>query len=67
MSEQMRVDPIRCDAQGLCAELFPEWISYDDWGYPVIRPDPIPEHLREHACRAVSACPRVALVLVETR
>jgi ferredoxin len=67
MSEVLRVNPLRCDAQGLCAELFPEWITYDDWGYPMIRPDVIPEHLREHACRAVASCPRVALALVPGR
>ena len=37
MTEILRINPLRCDAQGLCAELFPEWISYDDWGYPIIR------------------------------
>ena len=63
--EVLRINPLRCDAQGLCAELFPEWISYDDWGYPIIRPEPIPAHLREHARRAVSSCPRVALELAE--
>jgi len=65
MTEVLRINPLRCDAQGLCAELFPEWISYDDWGYPIIRHDAIPPHLREHACRAVSSCPRVALAIVE--
>jgi ferredoxin len=65
MTEVLRINPLRCDAQGLCAELFPEWISYDDWGYPIVRRDAIPPHLREHACRAVSSCPRVALALVE--
>lgn len=65
MTETLRINPLRCDAQGLCAELFPEWISYDDWGYPIIKPDAIPPHLHEHACRAVSSCPRVALTLVD--
>lgn len=65
MSAVLRINPLRCDAQGLCAELFPEWISYDDWGYPLIRRDPVPADLREHACRAVASCPRVALELVE--
>ncbi len=65
MSEVLRINPLRCDAQGLCAELFSEWIVYDDWGYPIIRHDPIPSSLREHARRAVASCPRVALELVE--
>ena len=37
----MRVNPIACDAHGLCAELFPERISLDDWGYPMIDGQPI--------------------------
>jgi ferredoxin len=67
MTEVLRINPLRCDAQGLCAELFPEWIAYDDWGYPIIRREAVPPHLREHACRAVASCPRVALELVEER
>ena len=30
MSDVLRVNPIACDAHGLCAELFPEWITLDD-------------------------------------
>jgi len=63
MSEIVRVDPIACDAHGLCAELFPEWISLDDWGYPIVRPDPVPRELKKHARRAVDACPVLALRL----
>jgi ferredoxin len=63
MSEIVRVDPIACDAHGLCAELFPEWISLDDWGYPIVRPDPVPHELKAHARRAVDACPVLALKL----
>ena len=36
MSESLRVDPIACTGHGLCAELFPERIWLDEWGYPVI-------------------------------
>jgi ferredoxin len=66
--EVLRVNPIRCEAHGLCAELFPEWIRLDDWGYPIVDPRPVPPALREHARRAVSACPTLALMLrrVET-
>jgi len=61
--KQLRVNPIMCVAHGLCAELFPERITLDDWGYPIIDPKPIPPSLEEHARRAVSACPTLALVL----
>ncbi len=63
MSERIVIDPIKCTAHGMCAELFPEWIEMDDWGYPIVRPDPVPPHLREHAVAAVRACPAMALRL----
>lgn len=61
------VDPTMCDAHGICAELFPERIGLDPWGYPVIDETDIPIELREHAQRAVDSCPRLALHLVKTR
>ena len=61
------VDPTRCDAHGVCAELFPEQIARDPWGYPLISGTEVrPEHL-EHARRAVDQCPRLALHLLERR
>ena len=60
--KQLRVNPIACDAHGLCAELFPERITLDDWGYPIIDPTPIPPHLEKHAKRAAAACPVLALL-----
>ncbi len=63
MKQRLRVDPIACKAHGVCAELFPERIRLDDWGYPIIDPRPIPAHLEVHARRAVAACPTLALLL----
>jgi ferredoxin len=63
MADEIRIDRIRCDGHGLCAELLPELIELDDWGYPLLAPGPVPEHLREHARQAVAACPVVALRL----
>jgi len=63
MRARLRVNPILCDAHGLCAELLPERIRLDDWGYPIIEPRPIPDELLAHARRAVAACPRQALLL----
>ena len=60
---RIRVNPIKCDAHGLCAELFPEWISLDEWGYPIISDAPIPPELEAHARRAADACPTLALLL----
>jgi ferredoxin len=63
----MRVDPIACDGHGLCAELFPERITLDDWGYPIIDGEPIPDDLLAHARRAADACPTLALLLERER
>jgi ferredoxin len=63
----LRVDPIACVAHGLCAELFPERITLDDWGYPKIDDRPIPDDLVVHARRAADACPTLALVLESRR
>jgi ferredoxin len=63
MSERLVVDPIACVGHGLCAELFPERIVLDDWGYPIIDPTPVPEHLQEHARRAIAMCPTLALAM----
>jgi ferredoxin len=59
----LHVDPIACDGQGLCAELFPEWIELDDWGFPIVDGTPVPPGLEEHARRAVKECPKLALRL----
>jgi ferredoxin len=61
VSKQLRLDPIACDGHGLCAELFPEWIELDDWGYPIIDARPVPDSLAEHARRAIKECPKLAL------
>ncbi|MGH2933661.1 MAG: ferredoxin [Gaiellaceae bacterium] len=61
---RLRVNPIACDGHGLCAELFPERVTLDDWGYPVVDGRPVPPELEEHARRAVDACPVLALALV---
>lgn len=60
---ELAVDRIRCDGRGLCAELLPELVRLDDWGYPIVAPGPVPDHLLGHARRAVSACPVLALAL----
>jgi ferredoxin len=59
----LRVNPIACDAHGLCIEALPEMISADPWGYPVVSDQPVPPHLLAHARRAVELCPTLALIL----
>ena len=63
MSHRLRVNPVACEAHGVCAELFPERITMDPWGYPLIAPQPVPDELLGHARRAVAACPTLALLL----
>ena len=66
MAEQrLAVDRIACAGQGACAELLPELIELDEWGYPVVAAGPVPHHLLGHARRAAAACPALALRLRE--
>jgi ferredoxin len=63
MRKRLIVNPIACDGHGLCAELLPEVVRLDDWGYPIIAAEVIPRHLEHYARKAVSACPTLALIL----
>jgi ferredoxin len=62
----IRVNPIACDGSGLCAELLPERVTLDDWGYPIVDPTPLTAEIEQHAERAVVACPMLAFLLRET-
>ncbi|MGI8711874.1 MAG: ferredoxin [Solirubrobacteraceae bacterium] len=64
---RITVDPIGCEAHGLCAELLPEAITLDDWGYPLIDGDELAPSLERLARRAASACPTLALRLEVSR
>jgi len=63
MGMRVRVNPIACEAHGLCAELLPELIRLDDWGYPIIDLADVPSDLLGLARRAVDACPTLALLI----
>jgi ferredoxin len=64
-SHVLVVDPAACGGRGVCAELFPERIELDRWGYPVVQEGEIGPALFDAAARAVRACPCQALHLVE--
>ena len=66
MAEILRVNPIDCTGHGACAELLPELISLDEWGYPIVDPRPAPAALDREARRAVAACPTLALKLIRS-
>ena len=63
---RLSVDPIACTGHGLCAELLPELIALDRWGYPVLAGQPVPAALAGRARRAVTDCPALALKLSST-
>lgn len=63
---KLRVNPIACDGHGLCAELLPELVRLDDWGYPIVDGNEVPRQLEPMARRAVDVCPTLALALLAT-
>lgn len=64
MTVRLRVHPITCTGHGLCAELVPELVTLDEWGYPLLARDGVvPPELEDHARRAVNVCPTLALEL----
>ena len=65
MSTRLRVNPIMCEAHGLCAELLPEMIRLDDWGYPILDETEVAPELVGLARKAADACPTLALLLDE--
>ena len=67
MSERLTVNPIKCTAHGMCAELLPEFISLDPWGYPIVPDEPLPEELTGLARKAAAACPTLALLVGKGR
>ena len=60
---RLRVDWILCDGYSLCADLAPDLIDLDEWGYPILQPGPIEPWLVKDARKAVDSCPMRALIL----
>jgi ferredoxin len=63
VTEVLRVNPIACTGHGVCAELLPELISMDPWGYPIVPRAELDDELLDLARKAVAACPVLALTL----
>jgi len=60
----LQVNPILCDGFGHCAELAPELVTTDEWGYPILTAGPTPladSAALESARYAERGCPRQAL------
>jgi NADH:ubiquinone oxidoreductase subunit F (NADH-binding) len=51
------------DAYGYCAELLPERVTLDEWGYPMVDGTPVAGDLAALATRAAAECPRRAVLL----
>jgi ferredoxin len=60
----LRVDWPSCQAHGLCAEILPEIVSLDQWGYPIVH-EPVSGQVLDMARNAVKACPTLALRLTQ--
>jgi ferredoxin len=60
---RLTVDPIACTGHGLCAELLPEGIALDEWGYPLLVAGELPRDLVRTAKKVAAACPTRALRL----
>jgi len=63
LSTVIKVNPVACTAYGYCAELLPELVTLDEWGYPIVERGAVPPHLVELARRAAKDCPRRAFLL----
>jgi ferredoxin len=61
---RLAVDPVACTGHGYCAELLPEGVTLDEWGYPLIAGGEVPDRFLPAARRAAAACPVRALLLL---
>lgn len=65
----LRIDFAACDGHGSCAELLPELLGTDDWGFPVVRGGgrrvEVPTALLGAAREAERSCPVLALRLTD--
>jgi ferredoxin len=61
----IQVDPVACDGYGYCAELLPERVTLDEWGYPIVDGTPLGADQMALAIRAAAECPRRAVLLVQ--
>ena len=66
MTDRLHVDYAACSGHGLCADLLPELVEIDEWGFPILRADTVDPDLLPLARRAVRACPTLALRLLKT-
>ncbi|MFJ1971473.1 ferredoxin [Streptomyces sp. NPDC087903] len=66
-AQHIEVDWTACQGHGLCAELLPEHVTLDEWGYPLVDAAPVPAATVRRARRAAADCPVLALSLIPGR
>jgi ferredoxin len=62
---KVSVDPVMCEANGVCVGILPDVFDLDDDEVLQVRPGELAEGEVESARRSVAACPRNALRLKE--
>lgn len=67
MTRRLAINPIACTGHGLCADMLPELVRLDEWGYPIMPDHPVPGDLAALAHRTVRLCPTLALRLESVR
>lgn len=55
---RIAVDRVLCSGHGVCAQTLPGAITLDEWGYPIIGPEPVDAAA---ATLAIKLCPARAL------
>jgi ferredoxin len=63
VSVRVRINPVACEAHGVCAELLPELIRLDDWGYPILATSEVTDTIARFARMAERACPTLAIMI----
>ncbi len=58
---RLTIDWTRCDGHGLCAQVLPQAIRLDEWGYPIIEPRAVARVELVEVRRTVAVCPALAL------
>lgn len=66
LTGKLSVDFSACHGHGLCADLLPELVELDEWGYPILRDEAVGADLLPLARRAAAACPTLALHVLRT-
>jgi ferredoxin len=59
---RLKIDWTRCDGHGLCAQVLPEAVRLDEWGFPIIEARVVAAAEPADVRRAVALCPALALI-----